>query len=545
MGATAAPGTTAPAAAPAHHSTSRLPAALPLPILALVLPLLASAVMLGACGCTADMSGIHAALYDAIAALLPPAAVPAPAYAQSTTYGGFGNSPFERDFGDVKFLDAYFGTADEKIEVEAGDSNVPFTVIFANVGTQDITGIRGQLSMPLGFAPSDGPGSVIYADSDSNSRAGESFALTFFVNIDANAKIQQYTAAAKVDYSRLRESGTRTAFETFDFKVTGDTVVNVRAIEPFLTSLRVNEIDIRIANDGTAPLAGVEVTAANTQTERVSTAASTTNVENVVLSDSSWDLGQIGPGTSSVITTTVYVPETLSGETLRIPLEVSYYNAHGDRVIVSKIVDFFVKGLIELSVFNVGVIEISGEPMIIGEIINEGNEDGLFGFVHMTPLEGSNLRPVTQFIDEIEVDAPVPFNIPAEFEGQPRYGEHDIRIDVRYKDSIREEHVLRHDARVAVPEPPPPERNPFDLSTPGDATGAGLGGGGGGSPVNTLVAVAILIVIGVVIVMWRVAARRRSRRDEAYPDDDIGAGDADDSGIGGTAGGTAGAAPKM
>jgi hypothetical protein len=24
--------------------------------------------------------------------------------------GGFGDSPFERDFGDVKFLDAYFGT---------------------------------------------------------------------------------------------------------------------------------------------------------------------------------------------------------------------------------------------------------------------------------------------------------------------------------------------------------------------------------------------------------------------------------------------------
>ena len=520
MGATAAPGATATAAAPARRSTLRLPAALTLPVLLLVLalPLLASA------------------------------AIPAPAYAQSATYGGFGNSPFERDFGDVKFLDAYFGTADEKIEVEAGDSNVPFTVIFANVGTQDITGIRGQLSMPLGFAPSDGPGSAIYADSDSNSRAGDSFALTFFVSIDANAKIQQYTAAAKVDYSRLRESGTRTAFETFDFKVTGDTVVNVRAMEPFLTSLRVNEIDIRIANDGTAPLAGVEVTAANTQTERVSTAASTTNVENVVLSDSSWDLGQIGPGDANVITTTVYVPETLSGETLRIPLDVSYYNAHGDRVVVSKIVDFFVKGLIELSVFNVGVIEISGEPMIIGEIINEGNEDGLFGFVHMTPLEGSNLMPVTQFIDEMEVDAPVPFNIPAEFEGQPRYGEHDVRIDIRYKDSIREEHVLRHDARVDVPEPPPPERNPFDLSPPGDGAGAGLGGGGdGGGPVNTLVSVAILIVIGVIIVLWRVAARRRSRRDEeAYPDDDdVGAGDAGDSSIGAAAGGPSGAAPKL
>ena len=104
-------------------------------------------------------------------------------YAQITS-GGFGQSPFERDFGDVKFLDAYFGTLNDKIEVEAGDRNVPFTVVFANVGTQDITGIRGQLSLPFNFSPSDGPGSIILADSDSNSLAGENFHLTFFVNIN-------------------------------------------------------------------------------------------------------------------------------------------------------------------------------------------------------------------------------------------------------------------------------------------------------------------------------------------------------------------------
>lgn len=45
-------------------------------------------------------------------------------FAQITS-GGFGNSPFERDFGDVKFLDAYFGLSDEKIEVSPGDTNVP------------------------------------------------------------------------------------------------------------------------------------------------------------------------------------------------------------------------------------------------------------------------------------------------------------------------------------------------------------------------------------------------------------------------------------
>ena len=112
-------------------------------------------------------------------------------YAQITS-GGFGNSPFERDFGDVKFLDAYFGTIDEKFEIDAGDKNVPFTVVMANVGTQDITGIRGQLSLPLGFLASDGPGSLIRADANSNSLAGENFYLTFFVDIGSGIQIQQY-----------------------------------------------------------------------------------------------------------------------------------------------------------------------------------------------------------------------------------------------------------------------------------------------------------------------------------------------------------------
>ena len=470
------------------------------------------------------------------------------AFAQNS---GYSNSPFEREFGDVKFLDAYFGTLDEKIEVEAGDSNVPFTLIFANVGTQDITGINGQLSLPFGFMPPAGSGTVIYADSNTNALAGDAFALTFYVNIGEGTPIGLYPAAAKVDYSRLRESGVRTEFVNFDFRVTGDTVVNVKAVEPFLTSLRINDVVIEIANDGTAPLAGVEVVAANTQTERASTTASTTNVENIVLSESSWDLGQIKSDSVKTITTTVYVPETLSGETMRIPLDISYYNAHGDKIVISKIVDFFVKGLIDIAIFNVDVISISGSPMIVGEIINEGNEDGLFGFVNVTPLADSNLRPVSQFLDEIEVDAPVPFNIPVEFDGLPRYGGHDIQIEVRYKDSIRDEHIITHDAQVVIREPPPPERSPFDLSGYGsggdgasktnDTANGGSGGAAGADgalnglfallsmPVVTVagagidVPVAAVLIVVIMVIVWRLALRRRRRRSEgaaAAADDD-------------------------
>ena len=382
-------------------------------------------------------------------------------YAQITS-GGFGQSPFERDYGDVKFLDAYFGTLNQKIEVEAGDGNVPFTVVLANVGTQDITGIKGQLSLPLGFSASDGPGSIIHADSDSNSLAGENFHLTFFVNLDQNVNIQQYPGTVKVDYSRLRESGVRTAFADFNFKVTGDSLINVKALDPFLTSLKSNNVVIEISNDGTAPISGVDIVATNTQTELASTSSSTTNVENVVILESNWDVGNIDPKSTRELTATVYVPQALKGDTLRIPLSISYFNAHGDSHVVSKIVDFYIKGLIDLSVFNVDVIELSGTQMVIGEIINEGNEDGLFGFVSIYPRGDSNIKSTTQFIDEIEVDAPVPFNVPIEFDGEPRYGEHEITITVRYKDSIRDEIFLNHDATILVEEPSNGDEGEFD-----------------------------------------------------------------------------------
>ncbi len=367
--------------------------------------------------------------------------------------GNFGDSAFERSFGDVKLLDAYFGTLDNKIEVGNGDSNVPFTIEFANVGTQDITGIEGKLALPLGFSGSDGPGAAIDANTNTNSLAGKNFHLTFYVNLDKNTQIQQYSGTVKLDYSRLRESGVRTSFSTFDFKVTGDSTINVRASESFLTSLTSNNIVVDIVNDGTAPMSGVDVIVDNAQTSLSSNTASITNIENVLILETSWDLGNIPAESHSSLIANVYVPESLKGDTLRIPLSISYYNTTVDKETISKILDFYIRGLIDLTIFNVKVIELSGTQMVIGEIINEGNEDGLFGFVTLDANGDSNIKSNTQFIDEIETDAPVPFNIPIEFDGEPKYGEHDITITVRYKDSVRDEIFLPYKTTILINEP--------------------------------------------------------------------------------------------
>ena len=380
------------------------------------------------------------------------------AYAQAGS-----ESPFERKFGDVKYLDAFFGTADKKIEVNPGDHNVPFTIVVANVGTQDITGIRGQLSLPFGFSPTAGSGPLIEADFDSNSFAGEVFKLTFFVDISEQAEIRQYPASAMIDYSRLRESGVRNAFFDFNFKVTGDSIINMRAVDPFLTSLQKNHVVIEISNDGTAPISGVDIELINTQGTISSTSQSVTNVENVVILSSNWDVGQIEPGTSKYLEFEVYVPGSMKATTLRSPMEITYFNAHGDEHTVSRIVDFYVRGLIDTTIYDVKVIDLSGTPTVIGEIINEGNEDALFGFVTLEPLGDSNIKKSTQYIDEVEIDSPVPFNIPIEFEGEPTYGENEILITLRYKDSLRDEIFKTHETTIFIPEIIDEQDQGFDL----------------------------------------------------------------------------------
>ncbi|NDF47700.1 MAG: hypothetical protein EB158_05835 [Nitrosopumilaceae archaeon] len=395
------------------------------------------------------------------------------AYAQL----GNGDSPFERNFGDVKFLDAYFGTLDNKVEVTPGDKNVPFTVVFANVGSQDITGIKGQLLMPMGFSSADGKGALIYANSDAEAEAGKHFSLTFFVNIDKNTSIQQFPATVKLDYSRLRESGARNSFFDFNFKVTGESILNLKADLPFLTSLKNNAVTVEITNTGTAPLANVKVVLQNSQFQS-DRSTTLTNLENVVFDQNEWDIGTINAQSAKKFSFSVYVPENVKTETLHTPLKVTYYNAHGDKTEDTRTVDFYINGLIDAKIYDIKVIDIGGKQTIIGDIINEGNISALFSFVTLEPLDGSNIKKTTQFIDELETDSPVPFNIPVEFDGEPKYGDHKIKITVRYKDDVRQEHTVSEIETVTLKDlTKKPEPTPMDFA-PGIIVLTVLGIGG-------------------------------------------------------------------
>ena len=350
----------------------------------------------------------------------------------------------------IKFLDAYFGTEGNKIEVAPGDKNVPFTVVMSNVGTQDITGIKGKLSLPAAYQSPSGRGVAMMADNDQKASAGNTFALTFFTDVSDKAPIKDYSGTIDLTFSRLRESGERNENFAFTFKLTGDSIVNLRPISGALTSITNNDVVIEISNAGSAPLNNVDIVLQNDQTSVASTSSSVTNLENVIFDQTHWDVGTIPPQSSVTFSLKVFVPETVKNEPLHLPMTISYYDAHGELETVTRVTDFYINGLVDPSIYGVKVIDLSGKQTVIGEILNEGNSDGLFGFVTLKPRGDSNIIESTQYIDEIEPDSPVPFNIPIDFDGVSLTGEHDITIEVRYKDSMREEYILSYDTTIDV-----------------------------------------------------------------------------------------------
>ncbi len=349
----------------------------------------------------------------------------------------------------IKFLDAYFGTSSGKIEVGPGDKNVPFTISMTNVGTQDLTGIKGQLVLPAQFSSPDGRSALILADNDQKATAGNSFHLTFFVDVSEDADITNYSGTAKVEYSRLRESGDRQDFFDFGFKLTGDSTVNLSPLTPYITSLTNNDVLIKVTNGGTAPLSNVDIILKNDQTSVTATSKSK-NLENVIFDKTHWDVGTINPNSAESFSFKIFVPENIKNEPLHLPMEVTYFDAHGETQTVTRVTDLYINGLVDPYVYGVKVIDLSGKQTVIGDILNQGNSDGLFGFVTLKPRGDSNIQESTQYIDEIEPDSPVPFNIPI---GTASNGEHEITIEVKYKDSLRNDQVITYDTTIFVNAP--------------------------------------------------------------------------------------------
>ncbi len=474
-----------------------------------------------------------------------------PSYAQTAEHLIPGESPFQHGFNDVKLLDAYFGPAGQKIETEPGDKNVPLTIVFSNVGTEDISGIQGLLSLPTGFSGALVSNGLIEADSTQTATAGQSFTLTFFVNLDKRISINDYSGTVKVTYSRVRENGDRTAYLDFTFKVTGKSVVNLKAENPFLNPASNNDVTIQVSNAGTAPLNDVDVVIQRDQSG--STTSGTSSLTGIVLDQNHWKIGTVQPGSENTFSINAFIPQGVAGQTIHAPFTITYFDGQGNQVTTARTVDFivgptssvsiiklssppylltavmqnltlgienlspskisdlsismtpdssnlkilqdnkwfikeinplektdliipvfadksiegqavnyevdlqytkdgstviekqnfatYIRGVIDISLHDIGVTEIAGKKMIIGDVLNQGNVKAVFGQVTVLPLDNSVIKKSSQYIGDIDIDAPVPFNIPISSDSPPT-GDQKIQVTLTWKDTLLQQHTI-------------------------------------------------------------------------------------------------------
>jgi hypothetical protein len=486
-----------------------------------------------------------------LAVLLLAGQIIIPSYATSGEILIPGVSPFEHDFVDVKLLDTYFGTFGQKIEVEPGDKNVPLTIVLANTGAQDISGIQGLLSLPTGFSGATSSNGLIQADNTQTATTGQSFALTFFVNIDKSINIHDYSGTVKVTYSRVRENGERSTFLDVTFKITGKSVVNLKADNPFLNPASNNDVTIQISDAGTAPLNDVDVVIQRSQNTGSTT--DTNNLQGIVLDQNHWKVGTVQPGSSNTFSIKAFIPQGVAGQTIHAPFTVTYFDGQGNQVTTTRTVDFivgptsstsivrissppylltavmqnltlgienispskisdisisivpnsnnlkilednkwfireinplektnliipvfadksiegqavnydvdmqytkdgstviekqnfatYIRGVIDISVSDIGVSEIAGKKMIIGNVLNQGNVKAQFGQVTAIPLDSPIFKRSSQYIGDIDIDAPVPFNIPINSDTLP-VGDQKIQVTLTWKDTLLQEHTI-------------------------------------------------------------------------------------------------------
>ncbi len=474
-----------------------------------------------------------------------------PSYAQAPEQLTPAVSPFEHGFNDIKLLDAYFGPAGQKIEVEPGDKNVPLTIVLSDVGTEDISGISGLLSLPTGFSGALATNGLIEADNTQTATAGQSFTLTFFVNVDNTVNVHDYSGTIKVTYSRVRENGDRTVFLDFNFKVTGKSVVNLKATNPFLDPASNNNMTIEISDAGTAPLNDVDVVIQRDQTSATTT--DTSNLQGIVLDQNHWKVGTVQAGSSNTFSIQAFIPQSVAGQTIHAPFTVSYFDGQGNQVSTTRTVDFivgptssvsiirlsspqylltgvmqnltlgienlspskisdisisitpnsnslkilqdnkwsipeinplektnlvipvyadqsiegqavnyevdtqytrdgatviekqnfatYIRGVIDISLHDVGVTDIAGKKMIIGNVLNQGNVKAVFGQVTVSSVDNNIIKSSSQYIGDIDIDAPVPFNIPINSDTVPT-GDQKIQVTLTWKDTLLQPHTI-------------------------------------------------------------------------------------------------------
>jgi len=268
----------------------------------------------------------------------------------------------QRESGkEVKFIDIFFSEGAKnaggndfdaipaKLEVAPGDGTSILAVVMTNSGAFEVTGMRGWLSLPLGFeAAGRRTGEPAFDTYDLGLAAGAAFVFEFPVDVKENTRVGMYNATLHVEYFKARDIGLNFRDFQVEFLLSGKSIMDAISDIPVLLPSTVTKPTIKITNTGSAPASGVIVSIgpSGTAAALIDTETQSEQFNQIInVGKKIFDIGIVKPHSEVVIEPSLYVNPALRDSRQTMIVEITYFDMYGQRRNVGIPVNFLVSGI--------------------------------------------------------------------------------------------------------------------------------------------------------------------------------------------------------
>ena len=238
------------------------------------------------------------------------------------------------------FVDSYWGTINDQIEVTPGDKQVPFNIVISHSnGGYQISGINAALILPETISVKFTDGSTSKSVGVSGVyNAGDQIILTYYLDINENAKIATHNVHLQIDFDIKRSNDVITG-DTYVLAATLDVLgksnlkydLSPNVFEPG----KFNNFIFKVSNVGTASVSAVNINF-------------TTQIGVIYDLDQELNIQKLAPGESKSFSGKLYVDPNQRGVTSKATISTSYTTINGDKHSETKNISYSINSLEKL-----------------------------------------------------------------------------------------------------------------------------------------------------------------------------------------------------
>ena len=218
----------------------------------------------------------------------------------------------------IVLVDAFWGSDNNKINVEPGDKGVGLTIVIQNRDTGPISGIQGTLVLTNPFTTTNN--NFISSSFGNVVSSGSTTSAEFLININDDATLGTYTISIDLSYLD-KDSILRSDSVLFSINIEGVSDIDINLDENVFFIGTLNDLVIDIDNIGSAPVYSLKVLLSYSNSQGFLSTAE---------GDTERKIGLLESGDLKSLTFKTYVSPTAQQGLYFVSITVSYRTANGE-----------------------------------------------------------------------------------------------------------------------------------------------------------------------------------------------------------------------